>query len=128
MPTKIRLIDRLPRIAVTIQANGQSITLENVLIDTGSVTTVFKTDQLSQVGIGLLDNDIVHTMYGIGGREFVIAKRLDTLYIGDLVATFFPIQMSGMSYAPELDGIIGSNFLLQTGAIIDFKALEIRRG
>ena len=84
MPTKIRLIDRLPRIAVTIQANGQSITLENVLIDTGSVTTVFKTDPLSQVGIGLLNNDIVHTMYGIGGREFVIAKRLDTLILSDI--------------------------------------------
>ena len=46
MTTPIRLIDGLAFVAVTLQVNGQVLSLEHVLLDTGSAGTVFKTDAL----------------------------------------------------------------------------------
>jgi len=57
----------LPFVSVTIEANGTQIQLDNVLLDTGSAATVFKTTDLEQLGVYLEPTDSIHFMTGIGG-------------------------------------------------------------
>jgi predicted aspartyl protease len=115
-------------VAVPVEANRQSLVLENVLLDTGSAATVFKTDELAQIGVQPEALDVVRAISGVGGHEFVVEKKIDTVYVGDLAVTLFPIQLSAMNDAPEFDGILGLDFLLRTNAVVDFGRLEIRRG
>jgi hypothetical protein len=64
----------------------------------------------------------------VGGVEFVFAKLVDQVAIGDLLAENFMIEVGAMDYVFPIDGILGMDFLLAVGAIIDTEARAIYRG
>ncbi len=55
----------------------------------------------------------------------MLSKRLDSLSLGDLAVSSFPIQIGAMDYGFPIQGLIGLNFLVQAGAVIDLANLEI---
>ena len=76
---KIQIKDGLPFVSMSLTYRGQSLMVENVLIATGSASTVFSTDQLLTIGLWYDMSDIAHRLHGIGGSEFVVTKRIDQL-------------------------------------------------
>jgi hypothetical protein len=124
----ITIIDDLPFVSVIIYANGRSMVLDNVLLDTGSATCAFPTDALEDIGVRLQPGDTIQEMVGIGGSEYVVEKRLTGIAIGDLVSGEIIVQLGKLGYIASVNGILGLDFLLQTGAVIDLKALDIRKG
>lgn len=58
------------------------MTLDNVLVDTGSASTVFSADKVLEIGLQLERDDYVHRIRGVGGAEFGFTKRVDTLSLG----------------------------------------------
>ena len=122
---KIRLRDGLPYIMASISHHGQQLTFENVLLDTGSVGTIFPTDKVLAIGLQYEADDTVHRIRGVGGAEFVFAKRVDHLSLGELQINDFEIEVGAMDYGFEIDGIVGMDFLTQVGAIIDLAKSEI---
>lgn len=123
---KIRVQDGLPYIAATITHKGQTLTLENVLIDTGSAGTIFSADKVVEVGLEYGADDVVHRIRGAGGAEFVFTKRAESLAVGDLRLNNFEIEVGAMDYGFAIEGIIGMDFLSQVKAIIDLDLFEIR--
>jgi hypothetical protein len=109
----------LPYVTVTLQYRGQPLDLANVLLDTGSAGTLFAADQVLTVGLQYEANDPVQRIRGVGGVEFVFIKRLDRLSVGELQVNDFDIEVGAMDYDFAIDGIIGTDFLLQVGAVID---------
>ncbi|MCW5851142.1 MAG: hypothetical protein KIT87_13790 [Anaerolineae bacterium] len=79
------------------------------------------------IGVVYAENDIVHRIRGVGGTEFVFLKQVDKLGVGDLETTDFEIEVGAMDYGFEIDGIVGMDFLMQVGAVIDLSRLEIYR-
>ena len=122
---KIRLQDGLPYVTTSLTRRDQQLTLDNVLLDTGSVGTIFSTDKVLAVGLQYEADDIVHRIRGVGGAEFVFTKKVDLLSVGELQVADFEIEVGGMDYGFEIDGIIGMDFLTQVGAVIDLARLEI---
>jgi hypothetical protein len=125
-PMKIRLQDGLPFVAITLGHRGQEILLENVLLDTGSAGTIFSADKVASMGVQYEPEDMVHRIRGVGGAEFVFTKRIDLIQLGDLDVKSFEVEIGAMDYGYEMDGIIGVDFLMQIGAVIDLANLEIR--
>lgn len=123
--TGIVLAHRLPFVSVTLHANGQTLVLERVLLDTGSVGTAFKTEDVQQIGVFLKPTDRIVRLQGVGGMEIVVQTQIEALQVGDLVVRPMVIQLGELDYAIPMDGILGLDFLLQTGAQIDLKTLEI---
>lgn len=70
-------------------------------------------------------DDRVHRIRGVGGTEFVFTKRVDCLAVSELQVNDFQIEVGAMNYGFERDGIIGIDFLIQVGAIIDMAKLEM---
>lgn len=122
----IRLEKGLPYVAVLIEYRGQIINLDKVLLDTGSAGSVFVADKLLAIGLQYEPDDRIYRIRGVGGSEFVFAKRLDRLALGELEAENFQIEVGAMDYGFEIEGILGMNFLSQVGALIDLASLEIR--
>jgi hypothetical protein len=122
---KIRLQEELPYIEVSLTYRRQQITLENVLLDTGSGGTIFSVDKVLAIGLRLEPDDFVHRIRGVGGTEFVFTKRLDSLTLGELFVADFEIEVGTMEYGLDMDGILGMDFLLKVGAKIDLAQLEI---
>ena len=125
---KITLQDGLPFVAAELTFQGKRLALENVLLDTGSAGAVFSTDKLLAIGLTYEPEDQVHRIRGVGGAEFVFTKRVDSLSVGELSVQDFEIEVGAMDYGFEMDGIIGLDFLIQVGAIIDLERLETYSG
>lgn len=121
----IQLIDGLAFVVVTLYANGETHVLERVLVDTGSAATLFKTDDLAQLGVIPLPTDPLRIMRGIGGEEAVFEKQIDALQVGPLIARSFNVQMGAVDYGLSMDGILGLDYLLATGAILDLHTLQL---
>ena len=124
---RIQVRDGLPYVTVTLHYRGQQMDLANVLLDTGSAGTLFAADQVLAVGLQYEANDLVQRIRGVGGAEFVFLKRLDHLSVGELQVSDFDIEIGAVDYGFAIDGINGTDFLLQVGALIDLSRLEIHR-
>jgi hypothetical protein len=123
----ITILYGLPFVEVVVRANGQSLQLNRVLLDSGSGATGFKTDELEKIGVRLQPGDIIEYLSGIGGQEPVVEKYVDGIELGELQVTSFVVQVGAMDYGFQMDGILGADFLLQTGAVVDFKCLKFAR-
>jgi len=123
----IQVREGLPYVTVTLLHGGQQLDLANVLLDTGSAGTLFAADQVLAIGLQYEAADPVQRIRGIGGAKFVFVKRIDRLSGGELQVSDFAIEVGAMDYGFAIDGIIGTDFLLQVGAVIDLSHLEIHR-
>ncbi|HOT91760.1 MAG TPA: aspartyl protease family protein [Anaerolineae bacterium] len=122
---RIRLQNGLPYIAVKLFYRDHCLELDNVLLDTGSAGTVFSIDKLLNIGLEYAADDAVHRIHGVGGTEFVFSKRLERLAVGDIYVDDFEIEVGAMNYGFEMDGIVGLDFLLRVGAVIDLGMMEV---
>ncbi len=125
---RIRIAGYLPFVSAIIHANGKKLPLQRVLLDTGAARTSFRTRDLEKLGLIVQQEDQVIYMRGIGGTEGFVPKQVDAIEVGDLIVSPFNIYLGSVNYGIPMNGILGLDFLLQTGAVIDLKALEIRKG
>ena len=113
---RIRVVDGLPYITASLTFQRQNLTFEKVILDTGSTGTLFSADKLVAIGLLPEPQDSIHRVWGVRGAEFIFTKRVGCLSLGELKANDFEI---------DLEGIVGLDFLMRTGAIIDLARLEI---
>jgi predicted aspartyl protease len=122
---QIQLLYNLPFITITAEYNGNSIQIPSVLIDTGSASTLLSIDILSKIGIKPEPDDIIQRIRGVGGTEVVFKRKFQSIKFDTLIANSFDIEIGAMDYGFEINGILGMDFLLSTGAIIDLAKLQI---
>lgn len=121
----IQVEDNLPFVSITVTHKQLSITLDNILLDTGSAGTILAIDQIDALELAPEPDDAIFQVLGVGGSEYVFSKRVDALALGDIQVHDFAIEVGAMRYGIDLNGIVGLDFLLKTGAVIDLKRLEI---
>lgn len=122
---KLRLDGGLPFVTIEVGWEQSSLTLDAVLLDTGSASTVLSADRLSTIGIKLEPEDPIHRIVGVGGGEFVYCKRLPWVALGDCRARNFPVEIGAMAYGFYIDGILGMDFMRQVGLVVDLRRLEV---
>jgi hypothetical protein len=122
---KIRMHNGLPYCQASLIHQNQQKTFNNILLDTGSASTLFAADEVLAIGLQFEYQDVVRRICGVGGSEFVFAKHVDCLILGSFELIDFEIEIGTMDYGFAIDGIIGINFLRQVGACIDLAKLEI---
>jgi predicted aspartyl protease len=122
---RLTLRDDLPFVQVTVVHQGAELKIPNVLVDTGSATTILAADQVARIGIAPEPSDMLYTIRGVGGIEAVFTRRIGQLRIGQRAIPDFEIEVGGMDYGFEIQGILGMDFLLQAGAIINLHDLGL---
>ena len=121
----IRLLDGLPFVNITLVYHGHELQLEYVLLDTGSAGSIFAAGRLYEIGIAYLPTDEVYRIRGVGGAEFVFVKEIERLVVGELQIDNFTIEVGAVDYGFSIEGILGMDFLIQVGAIVDLGAMTI---
>ncbi|MGO8670314.1 MAG: hypothetical protein ACLQVD_02955 [Capsulimonadaceae bacterium] len=76
---KISMQSGLPFVAAVVCYKGRELPLANVLVDTGSASTIISEERLRTFGLTFEPNDPIHPIRGVGGAEFVFAKTLVTV-------------------------------------------------
>lgn len=122
---QLTLKDELPFVCVTVSYQGAEIEVTDVLVDTGSATTILAADQVARIGIVPERLDVLYTIRGVGGIETVFTRRVEHLKIGRREVAGFEIEVGGMDYGFEIQGILGMDFLLKAGAIINLHDLSL---
>jgi len=120
---KLDLKYGLPFCTVKLSYNGKCMHIDNVLIDTGSGGTVFKMDVVEEIGITIEDDDVIETISGVGGSEFVYKKNLDLIALGN-----FKIEVGVMDYGFDINGILGMDFMKKVGAVINLDEMKVTKG
>lgn len=98
---QLTLKDELPFTTLKIAYQGAEIEVADVLVDTGSASTILSADIMAQIGITPEPTDML--------------QRLSQ----------FQIEIGGMDYGFGISGILGMDFLVQAGAIIHLRDLEL---
>ncbi|RIJ63469.1 hypothetical protein CW357_06945 [Rummeliibacillus sp. TYF005] len=104
---------------------GKSLSLNRVLVDTGSGGTIISTDLAQSIDLIPEVDDTIYRISGVGGSEFVFSKMVDTIKIGEAEATDFPLEIGAMNYDFDLDGIVGLDLLKEMKANINLEKLTI---
>jgi predicted aspartyl protease len=123
---RVALKDNLPFITLTITYKGESIDIPNILIDTGSGTTILAADIVSAINVTPSPEDILYTIQGVGGNEVVFSRTVDFLKVGEQTLADFEIEIGGMDYGFEINGILGMDFLICAGAIINLQSMDLQ--
>jgi len=118
MKTTLNLNHQLPFVQLRIWYKGQSLLLDRVLVDTGSASTIFKLDIVEKIGIAPEQDDIVGSISGVGGSEYIFLKQIDSIDLNGLHITNFIVNIGVMDYSLEINGIIGMDFLLKVKGIM----------
>lgn len=123
---KIRLEHGLAYVEAILTFRGRSLRLGDTILDTGSSSTIFAADRLLEIGIVPEPSDALHRIRGVGGTEYAFTKSLVLLAMGEMKIPDFEIEVGAMDYGFPADGILGLDYLLRTGSLIDLRHLELR--
>ena len=115
----------LPFITLIVAYQGSTVEISNVLVDTGSATSILSADQVSKIHLIPAPEDILYTIRGVGGSEVVFSRQVDYLQVGEQQVANFQIEVGGMDYGFDIDGILGMDFLTRAGAVIDLNNFEL---
>ena len=115
----------LPFTSVSIAYRGSTIEIPQVLVDTGSASTVISADLVDSIGIFPLPADRIVTIRGVGGSEVVFRRRVDCLQVGEKELTNFELEVGGMDYGFEINGILGMDFLTEAKTIINLHTMSL---
>ncbi|WP_339284802.1 retropepsin-like aspartic protease [Paenibacillus sp. FSL R5-0486] len=122
---KISEVYGLPFISLKLEFRGEVLQLEKVLLDTGSASTLLNADVVREVGMVPEENDLVEIIRGVGGIEYVYTKSLDSITVDGTTINDFQVEIGNMDYGLEIDGILGFNFMKQTGVVINANLMEL---
>jgi hypothetical protein len=122
---RLTLRDDLILVSVTVAYRGQVIQVPGIVVDTGSATTMLSTDIVAGVGIVPEMDDVLYFIRGVGGTEVVFSRCVDRLQVGSQAVKQFEIEVGGIDDAFDINGILGMDFLVRVGAIIDLGTLQL---
>lgn len=113
-----------------VEYRGKSIVLSDVIVDTGSLGTLFSADYLEAIGVIAESGDPVLQIVGVGGIELVYVKQIDAVRLGkgpdQLVVRNFNVEVGAMEYDFPINGIVGMDFLRAVGAVIDLATFTMQ--
>ncbi|MEO2210283.1 retropepsin-like aspartic protease [Paenibacillus amylolyticus] len=115
----------LPFISIKLEFRGEVLQLEKVLLDTGSASTLLNADAVREVGMVPEEDDLVDIIRGVGGIKYVYTKSLDSITVDGTTINDFQVEIGNMDYGLEIDGILGFNFMKQTGVVINANLMEL---
>ncbi|MBF4696089.1 retropepsin-like aspartic protease [Fusibacter ferrireducens] len=110
---------------IMVKNDEKQLKMTNVLVDTGSAGTIFKTEILEEIGIRQEPSDPLEVIRGVGGSEFVFIKIIEEIEIDGMKVNEFQVEVGAMDYGIEMDGIIGLDISMKLGVKIDLGELKI---
>lgn len=122
---QLSLKDDLPFISVTLSFGGETTEIRDILVDTGSASTIMAADAVSGIHLTPQPTDELRIIRGVGGAEIVFSRVVDFLGVGEKGVPAFEIEVGGMDYGFAINGILGMDFLIRTGAIINLQDQQI---
>ncbi|MCT4595653.1 MAG: retropepsin-like domain-containing protein [Anaeromicrobium sp.] len=125
---KLSLKEGLLYASVKLFHQGNSIEVKDMIVDTGASHTIIIPDYLEEMDTELSDEDTIVKASGYGGKVcYSVRKRIDKVECGDILVENMKIDFGEIDPKERVNGLLGLDFLKNTGIIIDLVELEMYR-
>ncbi|MGH4118036.1 retropepsin-like aspartic protease [Clostridium sp.] len=106
--------------SVIIHYNGNTKTINNVVIDTGAVESILSSKVVHEIGIKVSSTDKNAVTRGAGGAKMrCFYKTIDEIEIGSVVFQDIKMDFGNIDPSGEINGLIGLDLLKSLHAVID---------
>ncbi|TBL74679.1 retropepsin-like aspartic protease [Paenibacillus thalictri] len=123
---KLAYRDGLLFTEITIEFNGRSKQIENIVIDTGASHTLISQEAVDDINIKATKEDHFITSFGIGGEEHAFIKTVESITLGDYLIENVELDFTSFKFH-NINGLLGLDILLEGKFIIDLFNLELER-
>lgn len=123
---RIEYRDGLIFTSIKISYKGNSKIINNVVIDTGAAASIISPDAVDDIGVYAELGDRIIEYYGVGGSSHhAFIKKINEIELGSKSLNDIEIDFGLIDTNGEINGLIGLDILMEVGAVIDLKNLEI---
>lgn len=122
----IEFRDGLLFTSMEIFFRGNSIVIENIVIDTGAAETILSPDVVEEIGIFAELDDNIHSFYGVGGSlHNFFSKQVDSVILGPVNFNKVKLDFGVIDPQGYINGLLGLDILMILNAVIDLKKLTL---
>jgi predicted aspartyl protease len=108
---------------IYVMYKGQTIQIDDVIVDTGSSHTIMSPDVLEEIGVTYENGDPIYEAYGIGGTVPFYTKIIDEIRIGDFIVNNIEIDVGELP--KHHNGLLGLDILKEYNFVLDLEKLEM---
>lgn len=121
---KLEYRDGLLYTSIQITHHGKTATINNIVVDTGASYCIIEPSAIEDLGLIFTKDDEIETFYGVNSLFSYVKRTADTLKIGDKSVENINFYVGTVD--ESVDGLLGLDVLINSGAVIDLKNLEIK--
>lgn len=126
MSVEIQFKNGLLYTCIELMHEGKSITVNDVIIDTGAFHTILSPDFLEELQAGFTDDDVLIEAYGYGGASnYAVRKRIDTISCEDIMLNDFKIDFGEIDPDEKVNGLLGLDFFRKAEIVLDIAELHM---
>jgi len=111
--------------SLEVTYNGKSKLINDVIIDTGAAHSIICPDAVEDLDFVWSSNDILVTMYGIGGEQYAYRKEIESVKFGQCSVKEYKLDFGYMDDNGTIQGLLGLDLLMKMGIVIDLKTLNL---
>ena len=123
---KLVLRESLLFTSLTLAYRGARLEIDDILVDTGSSTTLLSIDAVAPLGIYPEPTDIIRRIRGVGGVEYVFSREVDAIALEGFETASLEAEVGELNFGLTMNGILGLDVLLRAGAVLDLGNLTIK--
>lgn len=118
--------DGLLYASIILQESDKSVIIDDVIVDTGAYHTIILTDYLEDLDVAFTEDDELVKSSGYGGLQMSsVRKKIEKVTIGDISLTNMKIDFGEIDTYERVNGLVGLDFLMSAGVIIDLVDLTM---
>lgn len=125
---RLKIKDGLLYTSLKLSLHDKAIVMNDVIVDTGSFHTILSTDCIDQMEMELTDEDELVKASGYGGTvSYSVRKKIDKIECGDIVLENVKIDFGEIDPNDRINGLLGLDFLMSAGIVIDLVDLTMHK-
>lgn len=117
--------DGLLFVPVTIQLNGITQTIPDLVLDTGAAHSIINLSAVEALDVGAENGDEFVFLSGIGGKEPALRKRIDVVQFGGYTVEQAYMDFGDLGEHQDINGLLGSDILVNGRFIIDLDEMTL---
>ena len=123
---KLVLRESLLFTSLTLAYRGARLEIDDILVDTGSSTTLLSIDAVAPLGIHPEPTDIIRRIRGVGGVEYVFSRQVEAIALQGYETAPLEAEFGELNFGIKMNGILGRDVLPRARAVLDLGNLTIK--
>ena len=107
---------------IELTHDGKSVTIKDVIVDTGASHTIILPEYLEVMDVGLSEDDTIVRASGYGGSvAYSVRKSINKMSCGDIVVNNIRLDFGEIDPLERVNGLLGLDFLKESKVSIDLE-------